>query len=178
MAQKSSIEQLPQELFDEINRALRTKTIDEVVAHMAQLGAELSRSAVGRHKRKVEEVAARLKNSRIVAEAIGKELGDSTDDKLAALNIELLHDQVMKIMSGGEDGVEVTMEPKELRLMADALFRLAAARKLDVERIVKVRQETAKAAAQVVEKTLKTEAPGLSPSTVASIREKVLGVAG
>lgn len=181
MGQKSSIEALPQEFFDEVNRALQSPgmTIERVVAHMATLGVDLSKSAVGRHKQKIDVVAEQLRKSRVIAEAIGRELGDKPDDKIADLNIELLHDQVMKFLTKVEDGEVVSLTTKEMREMADALYRMASARKTDADRVLRVRKEvTDKTINATNEELKKSGQPGLSRETVADIRKAVLGVGG
>lgn len=177
MAQLSSIEALPQEFFDEVNRALKTPgmTIERVVAHMATLGVDLSKSAVGRHKQKIDVVAEQLRKSRVIAEALGREFGEKPDDKIADLNIELLHDQLMKFLTKVEDGELVSLTTKEMREMADAMYRLSAARKSDADRMVKVRLEIAKQASKIVDEETKKE-PGMSAETVGNIKRKILGL--
>lgn len=180
MGQRSSIEQLPQELFDAINEALgpRKMTIAQVVDHMRALGADLSMSAVGRHKRKIDQVAARIRKSRTIAEAMNREFGDEPDDKMSRVNIELLHDQIMRMISADEgDTDDASMDDKQLRNLSDALYRLASARKLDTERLVKERKDVAERASKLVSKEL-AKTPGISKDTVDDIKRRILGIAG
>lgn len=177
MAQKSSIETLPQALFDEVNRCLVVEkmTIEQIVAHLATLGAKLSPSAVGRHKLKIDEVTKRLQESRIIAEAVGRELGDAPDDKMAALAVEMLQEHIMRLTMRSEDGVMVQLSSKEARELSDAMYRLAAGRKLDAERIFKVRKEMADQSAKIVDEETKKE-PGMSAETVDNIKRRILGL--
>ena len=70
------------------------------------MGLDLSKSGLGRHKQKIETVARRLRESRNIAEAIGKTIEDQPDDKMASLNRELLHQQILAVNHAIGIGVE------------------------------------------------------------------------
>lgn len=175
MGQKSTIEKLPAELLTEVNRCLERMTIYELVEHMSQLGVDLSKSAVGRHKKKIDEVSEQLRRSRVIAEAIGKKIEDQPDDKVAALNRELLHDQIFKLVSASEDGEPLQLTSKQVRELSDSLRNLATAGKSETDRVFKVRKEMADQSAKIVDEETKKE-PGMSAETVDNIKRRILGL--
>ena len=179
MAQKSKIEQLPRELLDTVNQLLEKATIEQVVDRMKAFGVELSMSSVGRHKQKIDVVARRLRDSRVIADAIGKRIEDQPDDRMAALNRELLHEQVMRMLTATEDDEPVQLAAKDVRSLADSMARLASASKTDAERVFKVRKETAdKTIAAANDQLKKSGQPGMSAETVATIKEQIWGSPG
>jgi hypothetical protein len=186
MAQRSTIDRLPEDQQQQINAlcADKRKTLDQLVEELqkVQLDEPVSRSALGRHRLKIEEVAQAMRESRDMAKMLRAEMGDLADDEQSQINYEMLQGQIFKAQRAMLVGdVEPENMIKELRQLSDALQRLSAARKLDTDRIMRIKQEAAKATAQkaatVVEKALRTDAPGLSADTVKSIMTQVLGVA-
>jgi hypothetical protein len=180
MGRWSSIDRLPDDQRAALNAALKTMTVEEIVAYMKELGAPLSASAVTRHRKKISEVAAQIKKSRMIAEAVGREIGDTPDDRLSALNIEMMHDQIMRLVTAGEEGEDgdgATLSTKEARELSDALYRLAAARKMDTERVLKVRKDTKEEDAKAAE-TVLAKTPGITKDTIAAVRKQILGIAG
>src|SRR6185312_16084101 len=92
MSRRSSIDRLPAEIRETI-ADLRDKgvTIDQILDALRELGAVVSRSALGRHVKRLDEIAERMRHSRAVADALVKRLGDAPETKQARLNIELTH---------------------------------------------------------------------------------------
>ena len=177
MPQRSKIEQLPPELLEQVNRLLEKATIEQVVDQMKQLGVQLSSSAVGRHKKKIEEVARHLRDSRVIAEAIGKRIEDQPDDRMAALTIELLHGQIMRLAMASEDGEPVKLEIKEILALAESLRSLASANKTNADRALKVRKEAVEKALKAADEQMKNAGqPGMSAETVDNIKRKILGL--
>jgi DNA-binding transcriptional ArsR family regulator len=182
MTRLSTIDKLQAPIRAEINR-LRIDcgfTIDQILGHLRAMSVKVSRSAMGRHIRKIEEAGDKIREARAVAEGVASAIGDDNDGgKLARLNIELLHSAAMRIMSANSrDGGDVEFTPMEVMLLGKALDHLAKAQKTDAERVLKVRKETAEKALKAVDTELKKQKlPGLTKETIASIREKVLGVA-
>lgn len=182
----STIDKLGPEIVAELNR-LRVDhgwSIDELVQHLAGLGAKVSRSAVGRHVKALPEVVSQMKESRMLAETLARELGDKPEDQLANLNIEMLHSVMLRLMMSqdrGEDGPQdVQFGPEEVMFMARSLQSLASARKTDVERVKVIRaqaaEEAKRAAAERAEEAVKA-APGMTAATVAMVRAAILGEA-
>lgn len=180
MPRPTLIDKLEPELRAEINR-LRTDKgygIDQIVEYLKGMDVCVSRATVGRHVKKLAEVGARIREARAVAEGLAPTLTDKDDGELLNVNVQLLHSAVMQIMSAtGDDGEDVTIAAKDAMAIGRALECSAKAQKISADRILKIRKETAEAAAKTVETSLKKEAPGLSADTVAKIRKQVLGVA-
>lgn len=176
MPQRSKIELLPPELLEQVNLLLEKATIEQVVDRMKEFGVELSMSSVGRHKQKIETVARRLRDSRVIADAIGKRIEDQPDDKMATLNIELLHEQIMRMVTAQEDGEPVDLSIKDVFGLAEALRSLASANKSNADRILKVRREAADKTIAAANKALQASGqPGLTKETVDAIKFSVLG---
>src|SRR5690606_36749791 len=140
MPRPSSIDRLPPEIREEIGRLrARGRTIDEILAKLRELDVDVSRSALGRHVKQLDQIGEELRRSRAIAEAMVERFGDAPESKVARLNIELAHALVMKCMVG-EDGDTVELSPREAQFVSDALYRLSKAAKEDVEREVKIRK--------------------------------------
>tara|TARA_B100000686_G_scaffold246123_1_gene255490 strand:+ start:88 stop:636 length:549 start_codon:yes stop_codon:yes gene_type:complete len=182
MGRPSSISRLPKEVREKISHLRdQGRTIDEIMDHLEQLDVEVSRSSLGRHLKKQKEVAAQIRKSRQLAEAVGRQFGDSETSKVARTNIELLHSMLMQIFIGGEDGEmgEVRLDPKDAMMLATALQKLSQASKLDVDRELKIREEVRKKttadAADAAVKTARKQ--GLTKETVEAIKAEILGIA-
>lgn len=179
----SSIDRLPVELRELIGR-LRDQgaTIDQIKAKLDELDAEVSRSALGRHIKGLAEIGAQMRRSREIATALVSQFGDESDNRLARLNIELMHGVVMQTLTAaaekadnGEDAGPVTFGPEEVMFLAKAMQSLAGADKANADRTLKMQAEFAKKAAAEVAKVGK--AKGLSADTIQAINHAVLGVA-
>ena len=192
MSRPSSIDKLPSEIRVEIGR-LRGEghTIDQILAHLADMRSQVavSRSALGRHIKGFDKIAEKMRQSRVVAEALVRELGEAPESKTARLNIELLHgtinDLFMNSLEGGEDA-EIALDGKEalkgspegVMMLAKALDHLGRASKSNVEFLAlaekraadKARAESVKAVEDVAKEA------GLSSDTVATIKAKIFGV--
>ncbi len=181
MGRRSSIERLPEKIRQKIT-ALRDQnhTIDEILAALDTLNVDVSRSALGRHVKKMDQVAAQMRKSRTLAEAIGRQFGDKETSKVARTNIEILHSLLMKIMIGPDDSdEEVVLDPKEAMFAATTLEKLAKASKLDLDTQITAAVEEARQSA--LEKAADDAADearerGLSPDTVQAIRSSILGI--
>lgn len=178
----SSIDKLPTEVRELIGH-LREQgvTIDDILAKLHELGADVSRSALGRHIKGLAEVGEQLRRSREIAVALVSRFGEDPDNRVARLNIELMHGLVMQAITAtaegqdGEPGGPVTFGPEDTMFLARSLQSLASAQKIDTDRLLKVRVEVAKEAAKAVETVGK--AKGLTKETMDAIKHAVLGIA-
>lgn len=183
MARKSTIRRLHRDIRDQIGVLLdQGRTLDEIRDHLTQLGAEVSRSALGRYKKHIDKVSERIRRSREVAEALVRNFGEEPEGKTARLNIELLHsvlnDMLMQIPSPGEDGEDedgplVELDPKGAMLLAKAVDHLAKAKKSDADLLSKLKEQARKEAAQAVKKV--ADKFGVSDEAKRAIRAE-LGV--
>ena len=177
----SSIDLLPPETRETIGQLLlrHKRTIDQVVEYLASEGYEISRSAVGRHRKSIKVIGERLRKSREIARAIAETHGDEDEVRTADLNQELLHDLLFRTITAEEDDVPIQYAPKDVMLLSVAASNIAAARKTDAERRRKDREEAEKKERERNAETAKgaAVAAGLSKDTVDAIYHAVLGVA-
>ena len=176
----SSIDRLPADIREQIG-ALRREgaTIDEIKAKLEELRVDVSRSAIGRHVKSLAQISARMRESRAVAEALVSQFGEEADNRLARVNIELMHSVVMQTITAAEVDEEtgemraVTFDPEQAMFLARAMQSLASAEKTNSDRIVKARElATVEAAKKAVGAA---KAKGISADTVDFIRKAVLG---
>lgn len=178
----SSIDRLPEEIRAEVGRLrVQGRTLDEILAHLKGMDVDVSRSALGRHVKRMNASRERMKHSREMATALVSQFGDQPDNRLARLNLELMHGVVMQTITAtaeDEDGdpQPVTFSPEDARFLADALAKLASAEKTNVDRTLKLKQEAAKEAAAAVDRVAQTGAAGLTVDTVAAIKREILGI--
>lgn len=182
MPRPSTIAKLPAELRDLIGTLRRDgRTIDEILAKLNELSADVSRSALGRHIQGLDAIVADIQRTRTIAGAIVERLGDEPESKTARLNIELMHGLVMKLMTAeGEDGKAVTLDAQDAYFAATALQRLAQASKTDVERELKLRKDIVGKAATAIDaaaaKVEKATGKKIDPETLRTIREEIYGL--
>lgn len=181
MARPSSISKLPNQIREKIGQ-LRDGgcTIDEILEHLNKLSVDVSRSALGRHIKKTEQVAERIRKSRMVAEAVGREFGDNEASRVARTNMEIMHSLLMKLMVGDDDEErEISFDPKEAMFLATALEKLSKASKSDLETQIKaaVEKERREAMTQAADKAETiARKQGLSAETVNAIKAGILGI--
>jgi hypothetical protein len=176
----STVDRLPPEIRELIGTLLEGgHTLDEILAKLGELDVDVSRSALGRYSKRIVDLGADMLKSRAVAEALVKHLGDQPDDKVARLNLELLHTAVFSILTTpttGENGEDVplVLAPADAKALSEVMRNLTSAAKTDTDRAFKIRAEAKKEAVAAVEKVAKQG--GLSKETVETITRAVLGV--
>lgn len=180
MPRQSTIRRLPQPLREEIGNLREAgHTIDEILAHLKDLGASVSRSAVGRHVKQLDAIGTEIRRSREIAEALVKRYGQAPEGRTARLNIELMHAFVNRLLVS-EEGEVVTLEPKEVMAVSRALKDLVMAARHDVAREAETRAEFAEKAADTAVKAAVTAAGKagyqLPPEALTAIREQVYGI--
>ncbi|MCK5296461.1 MAG: DUF3486 family protein [Alphaproteobacteria bacterium] len=179
MGRSSSIKRQSQEIREKIGR-LRNNgcTIDEILAKLKELEVPVSRSALGRHVKHLDEVLENMRESRIVAEAVVKNFGEESEDKTAQANIQMMHSLVMKLITGKAAG-ETVLDAKEVMFLSSSLQKLTSASKSDVDREIKLREriekEIREKASKAIAKTAKQA--GLSKEMVEQFKNDVFGVA-
>ncbi len=184
----SSIDRLPEPIRALIGQLRQDgRTIDEILDKLRELDVEVSRSAVGRHVKSLAEIGADMRRSRDIASALVGQFGAEPDDKLARLNMELMHGVIFQIMTAaskpGEDGEEggpVTFSAGDAMFLAKALQSLTSASKTDAEKTIRLREEAEKKAraeaAAAVDRVAKRTEAGLSKDTVNAIKREILGL--
>lgn len=143
MGRKSTIKRLEPEARKYLEKLLREDrhTLDELLAAMREQfpAAEVSRSAIHRHRVGFEEFMKGMREQQAMASVVVAELGENPDDKLGALlvqTITTLTNQVAMQTAGGED-VDVETVCKLARAAKDVL----AARRVDRQERLAIRQD-------------------------------------
>jgi len=178
MAGRSTIDQLDPAILAEVHAAIeRRQSIDDIVQVIRSLGAEASRSAVGRYAKSFNAIARQQREVRSIAEAFGKEFG-SDDGQEGRLMIQLIQSMVTRAtMSLAQDDVD-EIDPKDLHYFARSAKDLISAAKIDVERETKIREEAKKAAREqaAIDAVSSGRSAGASEATLDTIRRRILGL--
>jgi predicted nucleic acid-binding protein len=181
----STIDRLPPEVRERIG-FLRDagRTIDEILAVLNSLVVDddvPSRSALGRHLKKQDQVMARIRQSRQLAEAMAKNFGDKQTSDVTRMNLELLQDIILRVtMASDDEGDAKIVDPKDIMFLATALEKAAKAGKTDFDQqLIAARETERRQATQKAAENAATAAKkqGLSPETVNAIKASILGVA-
>lgn len=185
MARPSSVDQLEPEIREEIGR-LRGggHTIDEILAALRELGAkDISRSALGRHVKNMEQIGAKLRHSRNIAEALVRQLGDAPASRSAQLNIELLHSVILDLNLASEDAdadglAALRGNPEGIMLLAKAIDHLTKSSKADIDNQQQIEARVEKRLKAQAEQHVVSEAKkrGISAETARALMEGAFGV--
>lgn len=176
MGRKSTVKELDPRIKEEVDAALRDGrlTLDEIVLLIRDAGGDVSRSAVHRYKASFERGMEVYRASQEMARVWAKRLEEEPESDTSRLARDVLGSVALhtsqSMMASGD-----AMPAGELMFLAKALDHLSRAAVNDTARILKIRQETAKAAALAASKAVK--AAGLSDEAAEQIRQKILGVA-
>jgi len=186
MPRASTVRRLPPELREQIGALLTEgRTLTEITAHLAQLGADVSRSALGRYKQHLDKVGEKLRRSREVAEALIAKLGTAPESKALRLNVELMHGVLMDLaLSANEEGEEgeggeggkakgVMLDAQDAMWLSKALDHLSRASKADAELIGKIKEQARKEADAKLDKAV-SAATGEAKRDAAMTPEQVL----
>ncbi len=171
MGRQSSIKRLDPRVREAVDGAIREgrATIDSIVALLVGMGAEISRSAVGRYKQRAETQMQKYREAQEVAKVwIGKLQAEPEGD-VGRLLAEMLRTVAYQSIGDLESAT-----PQDMMFLARTLKDLAGADKLTAERILTIRQESIREAADKAATVAK--AKGLSAATVAELRKEILGV--
>ena len=173
MGKKSTVETLPKEVKEWLDRALVESNFSDyklLAGEMKARGYEISKSAIHRYGQDFEERLKTLKmvteQARAVVQAAPDEDG-AVNDALVRLTQEKLFGVLMEI--------EVDPETVDLAKLAKAVAELGKASVMQKRWFSEVRAK-AEAAAANVEKIAKKG--GLSSASVEQLRREILGIAG
>ncbi len=172
MARKSSITRMDPRIRAAVDTAIREgrATISDIVGLVNEMGGAVSKSAVGRYKQAAEAQMQRYREAQEVAKVwVGKLQADPEGD-VGRLLAEMLRTTAFQTLGDLEDA-----DPQSVMFLAKALKDLASTDKLTADRILLVRREMAKEAAEKVSSV--GRAKGLSAETVEALRKEILGVA-
>lgn len=174
MPKKSSIRKLPEPVQAELNQMIVAGkfTLDELTAWLADKGAAVSRSAVGRYSQNFEEVAKELRLVREMSLAMKSELEDIPDGDGGRMIIESLQALLLRARMQLADSDALDVE--EVSLLARAMKDLQAALKSNVDTEMKIRDRVAKQAANEAKAVCREK--GLTEDVIATFRERLLGL--
>ena len=176
MARRSAIGKLPNKVRDKVHRLIRDGvTIDAIVENLDGLGAEVSRSAVGRYKQKYEERLKHYREALEVAAVWVRKLGEEPQGDVGLLLAEMLKTVAFQTLANMTDDEAEKADPKAIMMLAKSIKDLEGAAKISAERELKVRKavaaEAANKAAEVGKKA------GLTAETIETFRRQILGIA-
>lgn len=181
MGKKSSIKTLPDKILNQVNFMLGEKgwKIDQVVAYLEEAGHPRSRSALGRYKQNLDQVASKLRESREITDALARELGDAaTQGKQGRLLVEMARSVVFDLLIKLQEAENAAIDSKDVAMLGKGLAEMAKALRYDQDFETKIREQAmqeaktqaADAAANVAQQQ------GLNSDQVAFLRSRILGV--
>ena len=178
MGRASKVRRLPPELREQLHEMLDAGVpLEEITAHLRSLGADVSRSGLGRYKQQVDKVAARLRESRQMAEAIMDRLGaDAATGKGGAALIQMLTTLTNDYMLRRLEDPDAEMEVDDLRALARAVKERAQAARATQDFDIKIREAARAEAEEKMKKAVDavTGQPESASLTPAQMRERLL----
>lgn len=178
MPRRSTITQLPPEIREAIDRAIREgrASADDIVEMVNGMGAQVSASAVTRYARSAREQMQHYRQAQEIATVWAKRMEESPQGDVAQLNLQLLSTLAFKVLSDINERADAPVEAMEMMLLAKALDHAAKAERTTLERDLRIRKEVAQAAAARAVSAAKKG--GLSADAVDIIRRDILGLGG
>lgn len=184
MSQPSSIDRLPDDVREKLEELLRdprvtqldaTARINEILEAEAH-PERVSKSAVNRYALRMEEVGAKLRETREVARMwIGK-LGAEPQGEVGKLLNELVRTLAFKAaMRAHEADDDEAVDPKLLKSLAVSVYRLERAARENAALEESIRKRALAEAAEAVGETAKQS--GVSEETIRIIRRDILRMA-
>ncbi len=186
---KSKIQQLPDDIRSQLSAMLRSGSMSQkdILEEVNQLILEsglppeeqISRSAMNRFAKRMEEAGSRMAQAREVAEVWTSKLGQAPTSEVGKLLQEFVRTMAfetsMKMMdaSDGEDGKMI--DPKSLGQLALVIQRVEQAAMTSHKVEKEIRAAFAAEAATAAEKIVKQA--GLTAETAAQIKQQILGIA-
>ena len=133
MAPVSTIRRLPPALRSAIEEKLaQGHTLDEVTQAVRDMGGNVSRSAVGRYKLRLDAVLERSRQTREIAQVLANAAGHGGAAEIVRGNAELLHGILQAAVAAAESGADA-ISPKDAMMLGSALANIARAEKSALE---------------------------------------------
>ena len=177
MARKSTVAVLDESIVSVVNQLIREGcTIDEILRALQPLGADVSRSAMGRYVKSARESMEKYRQAQEVAKVWLDKLEHEPNGDVARLLPEMLRAtafQTLTTMGEMEEGVGA----QELMFLAKALKDLSGASKLNVDIELKMREVRRKALDDAAKKIGETAlAQGMDEQQAEFWSKQVLGM--
>ena len=178
MAQ-SSIKSLPPALLEQLQGWLRdpaitqTEATERLNAVLAELGEKpRSKSAVNRYALQMQEIGAKIQQSREIADMWVAKFGNASQGKVGILLNEVVRNLAFNTALQLSEGEEPP-HPALLKDLAQAIEKLERASTINEKRQQEIERAALAKAAADVEATAKSQ--GLSDEAVELIKQKILG---
>ncbi|WP_374584445.1 DUF3486 family protein [Ideonella dechloratans] len=166
----------PEPIVTQVNQLIRDgHTIDEIVATLQGMGADVSRSAMGRYVKSARESMEKYRQAQEVAKVWVDKLETEPSGDVARLLPEMLRAVAFQTLSTMGEATD-PVGSQDLMFLAKALKDVSSASRInvDTELLLRKVRDQAKAAAAEVTKTIKQA--GLSDETVQQIKARILGI--
>ncbi|EGQ7799305.1 DUF3486 family protein [Vibrio parahaemolyticus] len=185
---KSKVNLLPEEIRQALNTLIRSGDMtqesirSEINKMIDEAGlpedAKLSRTGFNRYAKRMEDMGARLRQSREVAEVWTAKLGEAPVSDVGKLLQEFVRTMAfetsMRLMEDADEKQEV-IPPKALNQLALVVQRIEQASMTSHKVEKEIRAAFAAEAAEQAEQIVKQA--GITASTAEDIKKKILGIA-
>ena len=177
---RSSIERLPEALRAALNDYLKTPgvSVDDATHRinesLTEMGhATVSRSAVGRHRKRIHKIGERVRQAQEIVESWGKHLSED-DGQLTGAMVHTLRAVIfdMVLAQDAEEGAEITISPQDAAHLTRAVKQLEETADIGLKRVARLQEQAVRAAAERAEASVK--AAGLSPEATIAMRNAIL----
>ena len=176
MGRKSTVAALPKELVEACNALIREgRTIDEILAALRELGADVSRSATARYVKGARESMEKYRLAQDAAKLWVEKFGAEPSGDVARLLPQMLQSlayQTLRSMNASDDPAKTS----DVMLMSRALRDMTDDRRahIEVEKQMRAIRAELQRAAKDVEDVARQA--GMSGETVDQIKTRILGV--
>ena len=188
MPQPSSIDKLPEDIKAQLQQLLqdpRVTQLDATAKINEILEAEghperVTKSSVNRYAQRMEEVGARLRQSREVAQMYIAHVGAAPQGQTGLLINEMLRSMAFELSLklqdvDLEDPENMSATIDQVKALALAVQRLEQSATINVKRETEIRKQALEEAANAASETARQA--GVSPDTVERIWKEVLRMA-
>jgi len=176
MGRQSTVSALPKALVQACNGLIRDgHTIGDILAALHALGADVSRSAVGRYVKSARESMERYRQAQEAAKVWVDKFGAEPDGDVGRLLPEMLRAVAYRTLDSLNES-DKPAKTSDVMLLSKALRDMAGTAKtgIEVEKQLRAIRAELKAAANDVE--AQARQAGLSADTVQQIKQRILGV--
>lgn len=183
----SRVEQLPGDILEKLQELLRDPRVSQLEATV-KINAilddrgedQVSKSGVNRYAVRMDQVGAKLRQSREMAEMwIGK-LGAQPQGKVGNLVNEILRTLSFDLAIAAQEGeLDLNKLPEVAQMLKDlalAQMRLEKASSENVKREEEIRKKVLEEAANEAGKMARSK--GITPEGAEEIKNKILGITG
>jgi hypothetical protein len=183
MGQKSVVDRLPEMLRTRLLEMLHDPAITQaeiVDAINNDAGEQLvSKSSINRYAQKMKHFAEKNRQAKEIADAYIEKYGSDDRQKLGKVINEQMRVAIFDLMGEfdeirGDPEIKGTEAADMLYKISRGLKELEQAEKLNAERTEGIRKTALSEAAEIVEKTARSD--GLTVETVEKIKKQILGL--